>query len=54
MGEILSFVEVINLPRGVYMFTVRSAVPSLTGLDGRIVLPGLHVGLCPGANSRVG
>ena len=49
MGEILSFVEVMNLPRGVYMFTVRSAVPSLTGLDGRIVLPGLHVGLCPGA-----
>jgi len=52
MSGILSFVEVMNLPRGVYMFTVRSAVPSLVGLDGQIVLPGLHVGLCPGATSE--
>ena len=49
-GVLSSSVEVMSLPRGVYLFTVKSAVPSLAGLDGKMVLPGLHVGLCPGGS----
>ena len=49
-GKLSSDVEVLSLPRGIYLFSVRSAVPSSAGLDGQVVLPGLHVGLCPGGS----
>jgi len=46
--QLTSSVEIVTLPRGSYNFSVRSSAPSLTGLGGNMVLPGLHVGLCPG------
>jgi glycosyltransferase involved in cell wall biosynthesis len=45
-------VQVLPLPPGLYLFTVKSAGSPAPGSNGQLALPALHVGLGPGVRSE--
>jgi GT2 family glycosyltransferase/glycosyltransferase involved in cell wall biosynthesis len=47
-GGLNTSVEVLNLSKGLFMFSVKSAAPRRVGEDGELVLPAVHVGPGPG------
>jgi hypothetical protein len=42
---------VLPLPAGLYLFSVKAAMPAPTGDHGPLTLPAMHVGLGPGVHS---
>jgi hypothetical protein len=44
-------VQVLPLPAGLYLFSVKPSNPAPPGADGRLRLPAMHVGLGPGVPS---
>jgi len=44
-------VQVLPLPAGLYLFSVRAASPSTVKIAGQLSLPAVHVGLGPGVRS---
>jgi glycosyltransferase involved in cell wall biosynthesis len=44
--------QLLPLPVGLYLFSVKAAVPSATPAMGNITLPAVHVGLGPGVDPR--
>ncbi len=46
-------VQVLPLPVGLYLFSVKAAVPSVAAAAGRLVLPAVHIGLGPGVQSDI-
>ena len=45
-------VQVLPLPPGLYLFSVKAAAPSQTRSSGELTLPAVHVGLGPGMHSE--
>ncbi len=45
-------VEAITLPKGRYLFTVRSGVPAQIKEAGNLIVPAVHVGLGPGIAAK--
>lgn len=46
-------VQVLPLPAGLYLFSVKSAAPTSSNIDGQLTLPAMHVGLGPGVRSEL-
>ena len=44
-------VQVLPLPTGLYLFSVKAATPTPPRIDGELTLPAVHVGLGPGVRS---
>jgi GT2 family glycosyltransferase len=45
-------IQVLPLPAGLYLFSVKSAAPAQSKPNGPLVLPAVHVGLGPGVRSQ--
>jgi GT2 family glycosyltransferase len=45
-------VQVLPLPPGLYLFSVRAATPIIAAATGQLSLPAVHVGLGPGARTE--
>ena len=45
-------VQVLPLPAGLYLFSVRAASPAITRISGQLSLPAVHVGLGPGVRAE--
>ena len=48
-GELTAAVQVLPLPNGLYLFSVKAATPNIAAVTGALSLPAVHVGLGPGA-----
>ena len=50
-GELTAAVQVLPLPSGLYLFSVKAATPSVAASTAALSLPAVHVGLGPGVPS---
>ena len=50
-GGLTAAVQVLPLPTGLYLFSVKAATPSVADVAGSLSLPAVHVGLGPGIPS---
>lgn len=48
-AELTAAVQILPLPSGLYLFSVKAAAPNVAATTGALSLPAVHVGLGPGA-----